>query len=343
MGALPTPQLEWETNRQLNVGLDARIFDRIELSFEWYDRTTENLLFWRDLPPSSGVSSVKDNIGDLRNRGIEFQVNTVNMVTDRFRWESDLNISHYKNKILKLPVKEKINGLHKWEVGKSVYEFYMPEWAGVNPANGDGRFWQEVYDQDEKGEFIMDANGEKIPVGRVKVQNYSDASRFYQGSALPKVFGGFTNNFFYRDFDLSVFLYYSIGGLAYDSDYALLMHSGNIGVNWSKDMRDRWTPDNRYTDVPRVTTASNEWNSVSSRFLYDASYLRVKNITFGYTLPNVLTKRCHIDKLRIFVRGDNLLTWTKHKGMDPEVSIGGVSANRLTTMTTFSGGIDLTF
>lgn len=343
VGALPTPQLEWETNRQLNVGLDARIFDRIELSFEWYDRTTENLLFWRDLPPSSGVSSVKDNIGDLRNRGIEFQVNTVNMVTDRFRWESDLNISHYKNKILKLPVKEKINGLHKWEVGKSVYEFYMPEWAGVNPANGDGRFWQEVYDQDEKGEFIMDANGEKIPVGRVKVQNYSDASRFYQGSALPKVFGGFTNNFFYRDFDLSVFLYYSIGGLAYDSDYALLMHSGNIGVNWSKDMRDRWTPDNRYTDVPRVTTASNEWNSVSSRFLYDASYLRVKNITFGYTLPNVLTKRCHIDKLRIFVRGDNLLTWTKHKGMDPEVSIGGVSANRLTTMKTFSGGIDLTF
>ena len=343
VGALPTPNLEWETNRQINVGVDTRIFDRVELSVEWYDRTTKNLLFWRDLPPSSGVSSIKDNIGDLRNRGIEIQINTVNIVNQNFRWETDLNISHYRNEILKLPVKEKINGLHKWEVGKSVYEFYMPEWAGVNPTNGDGNFWQEVYDINEQGQFITGANGEKIPVGKVKTRNYSNATRYYQGSALPKVFGGFTNNFFYKGFDLSVFLYYSIGGLAYDSDYATLMHSGNIGINWSEDILNRWTPENRYTDVPRVTTASNEWNSTSSRFLYDASYLRVKNVTLGYTLPETFAKKCHIDKLRIFVRGDNLFTWSKHKGMDPEVNIDGVSANRLTSMKTFSAGIDLTF
>lgn len=343
VGALPTPHLEWETNRQLNVGIEARIFNRIEFSFEWYDRKTENLLFWRDLPPSSGIKSVKDNIGDLRNRGIEVQINTVNIVNDRFRWETDLNVSHYRNEILKLPVKEKINGLHKWEVGKSVYEFYMPEWAGVDPATGDGNFWLDVYDRDEQGQLLTDAKGEYVPVGKMKVQNYGSSSRYFQGSALPKVFGGFTNNFFYRNFDLSVFLYYSIGGLAYDSDYAQLMHSGNLGINWSKDIRKRWTPSNRYTSVPRVTTASNEWNSVSSRFLYDASYVRVKNITFGYTLPEALTKRCRIDKLRLFVRGDNLFTWTKHKGMDPEMSIDGVSANRLTSMKTFSAGLDLTF
>lgn len=343
VGALPTPHLEWETNRQFNMGFDTRIFNRVEFSFEWYSRKTENLLFWRDLPPSSGISSVKDNIGDLRNRGIEVQINSVNILTNQFRWETDFNISHYRNEILKLPVKEKINGLHKWKPGKSVYEFYMPEWAGVDPATGDGNFWQDVYDRNEQGQLITNANGENIPVGKMKVQNYGSATRYFQGSALPKVFGGFTNNFFYKNFDLSVFLYYSIGGLAYDSDYAQLMHSGNIGINWSKDIRDRWTPSNRYTNVPRVTTASNEWNSTSSRFLYDASYLRVKNITLGYTLPETVTKRCHIDKLRLFVRADNLFTWTKHKGMDPEMSIDGISANRLTSMKTLSAGLDLTF
>lgn len=344
VGSLPTPNLRWESNYQINIGLDARLWNRIDFSFEWYDRTTKNLLFWRDLPPSTGVGSIKDNIGDVRNRGIELQINSVNILTKDFRWETDFNLSHYRNKILKLPMEEKVNGLHKWKVGKSVYDFFMPEWAGVDPDTGDGYFWQDVYDRDANNQYITNANGEKVVAGKVKVTNYSDATRHYQKSALPKVFGGFTNNFYYRNFDLSVFLYYSIGGQVYDSDYASIMHTGsNIGYNWSKDLLNRWTPDNRHTNVPRATTYSNNWNSTSTRFLYDASYVRVKNITFGYRLPAKLMERFNLKSLRIYFKGDNLFTWSKHKGMDPETDISGVASNRLTTMRKISFGLDLTF
>ena len=343
VGSLPNPALRWESNEQLSIGVDARLFERMDFTLEWYNRTTYDLLFWRDLPPSSGVVAVADNIGDMRNRGIEFQIKTVNILSTDFRWETDFNISNNINEILSLPVKEKVNGNFKWVTGRSVYDFFLPEWAGVDATTGTGYFWKDVHDIDENGDFILDEEGNRTVVGRIKVDNSSEATRYFLGSALPDVFGGLTNSFYYRNFDLSVFLYFSLGGKVYDADYANLMHAGGIGLNWSKDIKDRWTPLNPTTNVPRLTTGSNDWNTASSRFLYDATNMRLRNITLGYTLPEELTRKLSVSTLRVYLRGDNMFTWFKQKGMDPDQSITGVAVNNLTSMKTMSFGLEINF
>lgn len=335
VGSLPTPNLTWEKNAQLNVGIDAGFFNRVDLTVDYFYRVTRDLLFWRDLPPSSGIGSVRDNIGDVLNTGVEVQINTVNVLTRDFRWESDLNLSAVKNEILKLPTEEEMNGLFKWQKGKTIYDFFMPEWAGVDPDTGSGLFWKDVVE--------TDADGNKTVVGRVKVENNSEATRYYQGSALPYLYGGFTNRFYYKGFELSVFLYFSLGGKIYDYTEATRMHAGNIGLNWDAGMLDRWTPDNRNASIPRLTTASNTWAGESTRFLHDASYLRLKNLTFSYSFPERWMEKIHVDGLRLYFSADNLFTVSAHNA-DPEAGgISGLISNSLFPMRTFSFGLNFSF
>lgn len=335
VGSLPTPDLTWEKNAQLNIGVDAGLFNRLELSVDYFRRVTRDLLFWRDLPPSSGIGSVRDNIGDVLNSGVEVQLNTVNILTKNFRWESDLNISAVRNEILDLPTEEEVNGLFKWEKGKTIYDFYIAEWAGVDPETGSGLFWKDVV---ETG-----PDGEETVVGRVKVEDNSAATRYYQGSALPYLYGGFTNRFYFKGFELSVFLYFSLGGLVYDYTEAARMHAGNIGLNWDSAMLDRWTPDNPDASIPRLTTASNTWNSVSTRFLHDASYMRLKNLTFSYSFPQKWMERIKLDGLKLYFSADNLFTVAAHSA-DPEAGgVSGLIDNTLYPMRTFSFGLNFSF
>ena len=331
---LPTPGLKWETNLNFNAGIDFAILNnRISGSFEVFQRQSKDLLFSRPLAPSLGFTAIDDNIGSLRNNGYEGQFTFVPVTNQNVHWTVGLNFGHYNNRITKLPQKEIISGnvgqlgsTKKLTVGSSVYDFYIREWAGVDPANGKPLWYKD---------------GEN---GRTTTSVYADATQYYSGSALPDFYGGVNSSIRYKQFELYALVAYNIGGKVLDLDEVMIMHTGeNTGRTWSSQMLDRWTPENTNTNVPRLTTTSTNWNSISTRFLYDASYVRLKNLSLSYSLPEKWANQIGMGKLRLYARGENLLTYYKHKGMDPEQAVDGVTFYRYPSQKTYTFGLDLSF
>ncbi|GAA4785301.1 TonB-dependent receptor [Olivibacter ginsenosidimutans] len=327
---LPTPDLKWETNLNLNLGLDIAILDqRVAATIEYFNRKSKDLLYTQPMAPSTGYSGYDSNIGAVKNTGFDFTLQTVPVRNEQFRWNLDLNLSHFTNKITELPKDRIENGNKLLTVGGSIYDFYLREWAGVDPENGDP-LW---YKADENGHRTNETTNV-----------YGEADRFVLGSALPDVVGGLSNSFTYKQFDLSALLSFSLGGKVFDGDYLPLLHQGSSpGRAWSTEMLERWTPEHTDTDVPRLTTSpASSWTQASSRFLYSASFARLKNVSLGYTFPKTLLGRVGIEQLRIFLQGENLLTFYKHKGMDPEQTVNGATYYRYPAMRTVSAGIQLT-
>ncbi|MCX2453992.1 TonB-dependent receptor [Pedobacter sp. PLR] len=326
---LPTPDLKWESNLNLNVGIDFGIFnDRINGTIEYFDRRSKDLLFSRPIAPSLGFSSIDENIGALKNQGIELQINAIPVRTTDFRWTISLNATHYKNTITALPGNKDIPTATKiMRVGGTISDFFLKEWAGVNPDNGDPLWYKN------------DASG-----NRITTNDYSSATQYYQGTSLPDLTGGISNTFNYKEFEISALLSYSIGGKILDNDYVGLMHTGNaIGRPWSTEILNHWTPENRNTDVPKLTTDDKGWTQPSTRFLYSGTYARLKNVTLGYSLPKALANRWGLANLKLTLTGENLLTFYGHKGMDPEQTIEGTTYYRYPAMRTLSAGLNLTF
>lgn len=341
---LPTPDLKWETNLNLNFGVDFAAFDnRLVASVDIYERKSKDLLFSRPLAPSQGFGQIDANIGALRNRGIEGQIQVAPVRNKDLRWDVSLNFGHYKNKITELPQKEIIAGTvgqlgstKKMVVGGSVYDFFIREWAGVNPENGDALWY--------KNEYTTDTNGNKVISGRATTNVYADADQYFQGSSLPDVYGGITNTFTYKQFELSFLLSYSIGGKVLDLDEVMIAHTGNNqGRTWTQEALTRWTPENRNTNYPRLTTTTTNWNSISSRFLYDATYARLKNLNLTYNLPASILSHAKLKQVKLRANAENLLTFFGHKGMDPEQAVDGVTFYRYPAQKSFSLGIDITF
>ncbi|MBB2147694.1 SusC/RagA family TonB-linked outer membrane protein [Pedobacter gandavensis] len=327
---LATPDLKWESNLNLNVGLDFGIFhDRINGTIEYFDRRSKDLLFSRPIAPSLGFGSIDENIGALKNQGIEVQINAVPVRTTDFRWTISLNATHYKNTITELPGNKDIPTTTKiMRVGGTISDFYLKEWAGVNPANGDPLWYKTT---DDKGT-------------RITTNDYSAATQYYQGTSLPDLTGGISNTFNYKEFEISALFNYSIGGKILDNDYVGLMHTGNaIGRPWSTEILNHWTPENPNTNVPKLTTDDKGWTQPSTRFLYSGTYARLKNLTLGYSLPKALANRWGLVNLKFTITGENLLTFYGHKGMDPEQTIEGTTYYRYPAMRTLSAGLNLTF
>jgi TonB-linked SusC/RagA family outer membrane protein len=325
---LATPGLKWETNLNLNIGLDFGIFrDRISGTVEYFSRRSKDLLFSKPMATSTGFTSIDANIGALKNTGIEVQINAIPVITPNFRWAVSLNATHYKNTITDLPQNNIISGNKMLRIGGSIYDFYLREWAGVDPANGNP-LW-----------YMTNTNGQKITTN-----DYSKATQYIQDSSLPTLTGGFTNTFTYKQFELSALLSYSIGGKILDNDYVSLMQNGsNPGAAWSVEMLNHWTPENPNTDVPRLTTDNLGWTQASTRFLYSATYARLKNVNLSYRLPKSVSNKIGIDNLKFFLTGENLLTFYGHKGMDPEQTIQGGTYYRYPAIRTYSAGVNLTF
>eukprot|EP01133_Synstelium_polycarpum_P017837 gene17837-21270_t len=325
---LATPDLKWETNLNFNVGFDFGILkDRISGTVEYYNRRSKDLLYSKPKAPSTGFTAIDANIGALQNTGIEVQINAIPVQTTDFRWTVSLNASHNKNKITDLPQNNLISGNKLLRVGGTIYDFYLREWAGVNPANGDPLWYTD------------DANGHKVTTN-----NYTLAKQYVQPSALPYLVGGITNIFNYKQFELSALLSYSLGGKILDNDYVALMQNGsNPGAAWSTEMLSHWTPENPNTNVPKLTTDNLGWTQASTRFLYSATYARLKNVTVGYRLPKTLTDKIGLQNLKFTLSGENLLTFYGHKGMDPEQTVNGATYYRYPAIRTFSAGVNLTF
>lgn len=326
-----TNDVKWETNLNLNVGLEFAILNnRVKGNVEYFKRQSQDLLFNMPVAPSLGISDFPFNVGTIQNTGFEFSLFTTPIKNDNFQWNVDVNLSTLRNKITKLPKGAVISGTKRLEVGGSVYDFYLQEWMGVDPSNGKP-LWRRIY-QDEKGNTIDGTTSE-----------YSKATRTLQGSALPKVTGGITTSIAYKNFDLSGLLTFSIGGKILDTDYTSLMSNGSAaGRAWSAEMLNRWTPENPNTDVPALSTTTNNWSSSSSRFLYSGTYARLKNVSLGYTLPSDYFEKLGLKKFRIYVQAENLLTFYKHKGMDPEQALDGTTYYRYPAMRTITFGLQAT-
>jgi len=269
---LPTPGLKWESNLNFNTGLDFGVFgNRLSGTLNYYIRTSKDLLYSKPLALSTGFGSVDANIGTLRNKGVELTLNAVPVNTGKFRWDIELNIAHNTNVITALPQKEIISGTKKLMVGKSIYDFYIRKWAGVDPANGNP-LW---YNTDSTGHTTT-------------TSSYAKGTQYYAGSSLPTVVGGITNNFRYKSIELGFLFTYSLGGKVLDQDYLSLMTGGaSPGRSFSKELLNSWTPEHTNTNVPRMTTDDLGWatNVASTRWLYSATYARLKNLTLAYHVP----------------------------------------------------------
>lgn len=326
------PLLSWETQKQWDLGVDYGFLkNRITGSFTYFLRTSANLLFARPLPASVGVDKINDNVGEVENKGYEFDLSTINISKKDFEWRTSFNITHTENNMKIVPEGS------TYQVGKSLYEFYIREYAGVDATDGKPMWYKDVTDADGK---VTD---------KVVTKTYSDATRYYVGSSLPDYTGGITNSIRYKGFDLNVLAAFNIGGKIYDADYAGLMHGFaglSLGLNATTDILGRWQSASNVGDgsTPKLTTADLQGNSASTRFLYDADYLRVRNITLGYTLPSHITKKARINNARFFVDLQNPFTFSKGpKGLDPEAGLSGTTSSTSSAYRTTSVGVNLDF
>lgn len=331
--ALENNNLKWETNLNLNIGLDFGFFqNRIKGSVEYFNRRSKDLLFEIPKPLSIGYAAYSANIGAMKNVGYEIQLTGTLVRTKALEWNISLNATQYKNTITELPQDQIISGNTLRRVGGSVYDFFLPEWAGVNPETG----LPQWYKTDDNG-------------NRVITENYNEAntteSKIIAGSSLPDLSGGFGTDLRYGNFEFSALFAYSLGGKIYNGDKPSILHNGSsAGRAMSIEMLDRWTPENSNADVPRLQTSNAyAWTSTSTRFLIDADYLRLKNILLGYNIPKPLLKRIGLSDLKIYAQGENIFTIFGAEGIDPEQTIGGSTYFRYPAMKTVSFGVNLSF
>ncbi|WP_313804380.1 TonB-dependent receptor [Flavobacterium sp.] len=366
---LANPELTWETSKIAQVGFESTWFNNLlDVNVDYYVKNTSNLFFTQALPPSSGFTNVQINDGKLRNSGIEFDV-LARLVKAKspegFSLSLGINGELLENEIVEMP-RDRFTGEKKildgnYSEGHSIFDFYMREWAGVDPATGEG-LWNMNYD-DINGNGIFDAGDNQIssmtlylhdnPNANVKqtvTNNYSQATQKYVGkSAIPDVRGAFRLNAGYKNFDLTTQFGYSIGGYAYDNGYAQLMDNGDlIGANnYHADIRDRWMEPGDVTNVPRLssgfTTNDTQVNAQSTRFLTKADYLSLNNVKLGYTLPERFTSKLMLSKLNIFVSGDNLMVLSAREGFNPTTFFSTSNSGIYMPMTTFSFGAKVDF
>lgn len=340
-------ELAWEKIASLNVGFESTLFETVDFSLEFYDRASDKLLFAKPLSAGTGYGSILTNLGAMSNRGFESNISWDAVNKEDFSYNLALNVSTNKNIIKNLETDQIITGTKILEVGGDVYQFYMREWAGVNPDNGRPMWYANESADDESGATPQPGDIYANPLGgdRQVTSDYSVAKRVRMGSALPDLFGGFTNNFRYKNFDLSFYFYYSIGGQVYNDDYATNMHDGSqVGYNLAADAADAWTPNNRYTDVPRyVFSNTDQGSQLSSRFLEDASYLRLKNIALSYNLPYDLAQKMLMQNFRVSVSAENLWTLSKYNGFDPEGAINGTTGNSIPGVKVVNVGLKANF
>ncbi len=355
------PNLTWERSATINTGVEFNINDVLEGSVEYFVKNTDNLLFYKQVARSLGYATLPVNDGELQNKGIEFDLTAHVVNTNDLKVNFRLNGASYSNEIKHMPRegadnKEKFleqHGNFGYQNGRSLYDYYMREYAGVNKDTGVAE-WYIYYDE---------VNGEKIPIANMeqyiekngkitklieeKTSSYDDATqKFLNKSLIPKLSGGFGLDVSYKGLSLSAQFAYSIGGYAYDSAYATLMHNGQPGAhNWHKDIVNRWTKPGDVTDVPRLSADFDKnGNKSSSRFLTDASYLGLNTASITYDFPKRMLKSLNINKLSVFVSGDNLFLLSKRDGFSPVTAeSGSTSTYRYTPVSTFTLGAKVSF
>ena len=352
--------ITWETQGNFNTGIDFGFWNgRFSGTLEYFYRKTTDMLFSFPLSPSMGYTSYAANVGDMRNQGVELELQGTPIATRDFSWDLRLNLTHYKNKITYLPEERKTmecsgvegysSGSYYYGEGISLYTFRMRQYAGVN-ENGESMWYYDAEEPrvDAAGQPVMGEDGKQVmDKVRKTTTQYDDADYYLCGTALPDLYGGFGTTLNFKGFDLSVDFGYQIGGQVYDGDYAGMMSSptaSSKGTNFHADIFKSWSTANPNSNIPRFQFGDSYSTATSDRFLTDASYLSLNNINFGYTLPLAVTRKAGMDKVRIYFAADNIWVWSKRQGLDPRQSItGSVTNSYYAPIRTLSGGLSVTF
>lgn len=337
-GSLGNRALSWESNNQFDVALEFGLFkNRVSGTFEYFNRESDDLLFSVPLPLSTGTGSQTRNIGAMFNRGIELQLDVVPVRTRDFSWTISFNTTNYRNEITRMPqaTPEIISGTKKLAVGRSQFDYWLREWYGVNPTNGDAEY---------RAVSLVPANSRVTESGDTVTTSLNNARFRYNGSAIPDFTGGLTNTLEYKGFSISALFIYQIGGLIYDANYASLMSSSGYGSSKHLDILQRWQKPGDVTNVPRADVGrSVDFNGASDRWLTDGTSLNLRNISVAYSFPQRLLKRAKLQAAQIFFNGENLALWNKRKGMDGLGDFSGVTGNTYSFYRNFVGGLSLTF
>ena len=331
--SLENKDLKWEKNGNLNIGVEGKFLDnRINASIEWYSRKTTDMLMEYPMASSLGFSSFNKNIGSMRNRGLEIGITGAVIRNDNISWNVTLQASTIKNKVLELADKDEIiSGNYIIKEGETLNSFYVSSSAGVDPATGDKLYW--VWD--------TDANGNK---GERYISNsYSKAvsCKHIAGSRIPNVYGSIGSDFRYKNFDVSFLTTYSIGGKIYDGVYQAILYPYYPGVTAASNRAKAWKNPGDITDIPRIDIGGNY--ATTDDDLFDASYFAIKNITFGYTMPQRWISKVGISSLRLTLTADNLWVFSALKGMDPQSNFTGSTGYTYGASRTISVGLNLKF
>lgn len=340
-GTVADPNLKWEGNRQVDLGLEFGLLkNRVSGSVELYKRTSQDLLFSVPTPLSSGNASVLRNIGNSENKGIELMLKVVPVKTPNFGLEIVANATRNINEVTKLPdgQTEIISGSKKIMVGKSINDFWLRQWWGVDPTDGSGLFLLSDALVGTPAADVRQINGQWLTT------NANKAKFDYSGLATPTWFGSLGLNVSYKQLKLTSLITYQTGGLVYDTNYAALMSAYPEGTALHKDILTRWQNPGDITDVPRVDSNSQAQIGVAStRWLRKADYALLRNVTLNYSFKSNVLKDLGLSTLKIFASGENLLTFTSLKGMEAQETFDGTTNNRYSPARIITFGVNVGF
>ncbi|PRZ21702.1 SusC/RagA family TonB-linked outer membrane protein [Flavobacterium granuli] len=305
---LVNQDLKWEKTNQFDAGIDFGFLDnRITGEIDYYIKKTNDLLLNEPLPGTSGWSSLTRNVGSLTNKGFEFVLNTTNIKTANLSWKTSLNLSTLDNKVTSLPGGDIVAGQNIVRVGETISSFYLVEYAGVNPANGDALFYKNT----------LQADGS---LDKTTTKNYSEAQRIITGSPYPTLMTGMTNTLMFKNFDFSFTFQGEWGASIYNEAGKFQSSNARYKDNQTTDQMDRWQKPGDITNVPQARWGRSNGEQASTRYLDKTDFVRLRNLSLGYTLPKTVTQKLSVDRARLYLTGVNLLTFTNYKGYDPESS-----------------------
>lgn len=385
------PDLTWETSKQLQVGAEFTLGKYIEGTLDYYNKRTDNLIFQRRVGPSAGIAIITVNDGELENSGLEFDLTGKIIQKENFSLNLSVNGEVINNEITVMPIDpatgepkfvDTSNAPFGWSKGRSIFDFYMREWAGVDPSDGAPMWYQYFDDQNNNGVldageptsdpnnpwFIQDPNNPantsnnnqtssiveytaRTPnanIQRTITKTYANASEVYVNkSSIPKLRGAFRLGSRISNFSIAAQFTYSLGGYAYDGQYAELMSDrfGAAGNNFHQDIANRWRQPGDITNVPRLADGLDQTAiSTSTRFLTSTDFIALNNLNIGYTVPQKYLENAGIDLVNIWMSGDNLFMKTARNGFLPNTSETGNSGRRLyAPMTTITLGVRVRF
>ena len=337
-GSLVSDFLVWESNHNFNIGLDLTFIDRISTTIELYNRVTKDLTFASPVSRTTGVSSVLSNIGSFRNQGIELDITSQNISRRDFSWTTNFNISHNKNRVLKLSgeTDEIVSGRFKIKEGYDRFTTFLVEFCDINPDNGFARFYKNT----ELADGTID---------RTLTEKFSEATRVMGKITTPKVFGGLTNSFQYKMFDLSFTLTYTLGGYSFDNAAQKSREAGRASAAAINQIplyyRDSWKQPGDIAQYEGwfYTNTNGEMVNASTAHLHSTDHLRLKNFTIGATLPKNIVNRVGLSKVRLYASGVNMLTWVKWDQYDPETPYDGVVGYATPPLKTITFGLEIGF